>query len=106
MEDDAPTVQDGIISRSTALRLHDLAEGTLVIPPAVLANLGEHPHYTLYIVQPGAHLTNAECSQRITLNGGTATGINWPLSVCNNVPIAVSTSRSGGCRIRVDIPAA
>jgi len=105
MENDTLAVQDSIVSRTTILSLRDLIEGTLEVPPTVLANLSEHPHYTLHIVQPGAYLTNAECSQRIALDDGTATGIDWPLGVNNGIPIIVSTSRGGGCRIRVDIPA-
>jgi hypothetical protein len=105
MENDTLTVQDSIVSRTTILSLRDLIEGTLEVPPVVLANLSEHEHYALHIVQPGTRLTNAECSQRVALDDGTATGIDWPLGATGNVPVIVSTSRGGGCRIRVDVPA-
>jgi hypothetical protein len=96
-------IQDSIVAATITLRPDALVDGTLSLPPVVLAELAEHPHYVLRIVQPFGDLADDERSQRVTLDGGTLRGIDWPLSFVPGARLDVSTARGArGCRIRVD----
>lgn len=95
-------VVDSIVVATVTLRLDALVDGTLRLPPVVLAELSKHPRYVLQIVQPLGDLADDERSQHVTLDGDILRGISWPLSFLPGARLDVSTSRGGGCRIRVD----